>query len=295
MDTIAKLFLTGFTTTALLGPLVGNWVDKYGRKKGSMAFALFYTAAALAVCSNNLAVLFAGRVAGGIGTSLLFSAPEAWFVGEAGRGAFSGAFLGRTFGLAYFGDSIAAMTAGQVAQASANVAGPTAPFVASTLCLGLGALIASVCWAENKADRSSSEVSASNEGGEVAKSSGGGGIRRAAAAMAADPKILCVGAVQSLFEGAMYIFVLQWPNALRAVLSGSAAVPFGKVFSCFMASCMLGSSLFPALANRGVRVEDSAPLMLGLAATAMASAAAFGTTGLAALAGAFFAFEACVG
>lgn len=26
MDTIAKLFLTGFGTTALLGPFVGKWV-----------------------------------------------------------------------------------------------------------------------------------------------------------------------------------------------------------------------------------------------------------------------------
>jgi MFS family permease len=291
MDTIAKLFLTGFTTTALLGPFVGNWVDKYGRKKGSVAFAVFYATAALAVRSDNLALLFAGRVAGGIGTSLLFSAPEAWFVGEAGRGAFGGAFLGRTFGLAYFGDSIAAMGAGQLAQVAANAAGPAAPFVASTLFLGLGALIASVCWAENKADRSGAEASQAVEGAKR----DGGGIGRAAAAVAADPKILCVGAVQALFEGAMYIFVLQWPNALRAALDGSSAVPFGKVFSCFMASCMLGSSLFPAVANRGVRVEDSAPLMLGLASVAMASAAAFGASGLAALVGAFFAFEACVG
>lgn len=39
---------------------------------------------------------------------------------------------------------------------------------------------------------------------------------------------MLVGAVQSLFEGAMYIFVLQWPPSLIAVVQGGA-VPFGKV------------------------------------------------------------------
>ena len=35
---------------------------------------------------------------------------------------------------------------------------------------------------------------------------------------------------QSLFEGAMYIFVLQWPPALiGAIAGGAGAVPFGKV------------------------------------------------------------------
>ena len=115
MGMISKLFLMGFGTTAVLGPFVGNWVDKYGRKKGSIAYALFYIGAALAVRSNKLAVLFLGRVLGGIGTSLLFSAPEAWLAGEHGRLGLSGAMLGSTFGLAYFGDSIAAMGAGQLA------------------------------------------------------------------------------------------------------------------------------------------------------------------------------------
>ena len=91
----------------------------------------------------------------------------------------------------------------------------------------------------------------------------------------------------------MYIFVLQWPPAMKAVLTG--AVPFGKVFSCFMVCCMIGSSTFSALSSR-VKLEDSVLLMLVLATAAMATATvSCGATALAPLVAAFFAFEACVG
>jgi hypothetical protein len=62
-----------------------------------------------------LPLLLLGRLAGGIGTSLLFSAPEAWLVGESIKGGFDGRWLGQTFGWAYAGDSIVAIIAGQLA------------------------------------------------------------------------------------------------------------------------------------------------------------------------------------
>jgi hypothetical protein len=245
-------------------------------------------------------VLFLGRVAGGIGTSLLFSAPEAWMVGEHSRRGLSS--LGKMFGLAYFGDAIVAMGAGQLAQASATVAGPTAPFTVSTVFLALGALLAALFWQENKgaaaaappAPAAPAAADAPAAAASATQKERGTDIGRAAAAMVQDPRIMLVGLVQSLFEGAMYIFVLQWPRAFMQVVPG-AAVPFGRIFSGFMAACMLGSSLFPALCDRGVRVEDSVAAMLGLAVAAMATAAAFGGTGLGALVGSLFAFEACVG
>jgi hypothetical protein len=53
-----------------------------------------------------LPLLLLGRVAGGLGTSLLFSAPEAWLVGEHQKGNYDGKWLGQTFGWAYAGDSL---------------------------------------------------------------------------------------------------------------------------------------------------------------------------------------------
>lgn len=98
MTWVSRLFLTGFASTALFGPLVGRLTDSYGRKAGTLAFALLYSLGASSTKSNILGVLLLGRVMGGIGTSLLFSAPEAWLVGEAGREGVESS-LGETFGL----------------------------------------------------------------------------------------------------------------------------------------------------------------------------------------------------
>ena len=93
---ISRLFLVGFASTGLLGPWIGKLVDKYGRRAGTIAFSILYTLGALSTRSSILAVLMLGRLMGGIGTSLLFSAPEAWMVGEHAREGQDGQFLGQT-------------------------------------------------------------------------------------------------------------------------------------------------------------------------------------------------------
>jgi hypothetical protein len=98
---VSKLFLTGFASTAVFGPAVGKALDSYGRKKGTLAFAVIYALGAVSTKSPLLQVLFLGRVMSGIGTSLLFSAPESWLIGEAQRSGDDpdGSWLGETFGL----------------------------------------------------------------------------------------------------------------------------------------------------------------------------------------------------
>ena len=115
LDMVSKLFLVGFASTGVFGPWIGRFVDSYGRKAGTILFAVLYSLGALSTRSSLLPLLLLGRVAGGIGTSLLFSAPEAWLVGEHQRNKFDGKWLGETFGWAYSGDSLVAITAGQLA------------------------------------------------------------------------------------------------------------------------------------------------------------------------------------
>lgn len=288
---VSKLFLTGFASTALFGPLVGRALDAYGRKKGTMAFAVIYALGAASTKSPLLKVLFLGRILSGIGTSLLFSAPESWLVAEAQRTGEDpeGSWLGETFGLAYAGDAVVAIAAGQLASIAAASRGPTGPFELSAGFLALGGLLTAFLWKEN-----------------IAKGSGDAknskpSIKDAIEVIKKDKKIMLVGGVQSLFEAAMYIFVLQWPPAItKAVVKAfgdGASAPFGTVFSCFMACCLFGSTLFGQLSKMSVPTEKSTAGMLSVAAVAMTSAtfAVSSSMSLPALVASFFAFEACVG
>lgn len=94
----------------------------------------------------------------------------------------------------------------------------------------------------------------------------------------------------------MYIFVLQWPPALKAALGAGVSVPFGKIFSCFMVCCMLGSTTFSWLMRQGKAPENIMMGMLTVATIAMTSATTLGIGGsLVPLIASLFAFEACVG
>lgn len=189
---------------------------------------------------------------------------------------------------AYAGDAIVAIIAGQLASFAATSRGPTGPFELSTVFLGIGAVLAAFLWKENSVGNATGESKPT--------------IREAINVVKSDPKIMLVGAAQSLFEAAMYIFVLQWPPAIGTAVAkyfgAGAATPYGTVFSCFMAACLFGSTLFGQLAKMGVPTEKSTSGMLTVAALAM-GAATMATSSAEAplwtLMAGFFAFEACVG
>jgi MFS transporter, MFS domain-containing protein family, molybdate-anion transporter len=317
---VSKLFLTGFASTALFGPTVGRLSDQHGRKKATLAFSLIYAVGALSTKSSVLWMLFVGRIWSGIGTSLLFSAPESWLVGAAQQNKVDGSLLGPIFGTAYAGDAIVAILAGVMAGQVASIRGPTGPFELSTAFLAAGGILAALLWKENKAPASSPLSKSEAKGGdETTINASKPTIRDAVRVVKNDPKIWLVGCVQSLFEAAMYIFVLQWPPAVRKFVSsvyggggsssssGAVSVPYGTIFSCFMACCLFGSTLFGHLAKDSTKVstEKFTAAMLCLATLAMGTAAwAVSSTStsllsapqmLAALVASFFAFEACVG
>eukprot|EP00934_Nitzschia_sp_Nitz4_P005792 Nitzschia sp. Nitz4//scaffold48_size128905//24678//26513//NITZ4_003583-RA/size128905-augustus-gene-0.19-mRNA-1//-1//CDS//3329552931//5782//frame0 len=313
MALVSRLFLTGFASTAFFGPWVGKAIDIYGRKRGTLAFALLYSLGALSTKSDRLAVLILGRVLSGIGTSLLFSAPEAWLVGQAHQTGDDpeGNWLGETFGYAYTGDSIVAILAGQMAGTAANRRGPTGPFDLSTVFLGLGAMLVSLFWKENVALSSDSAEDDPVDAEDLPPTKRGPSITYALRAALQDQKIMLVGGVQSLFEAAIYIFVLQWPPAVSLAISNHFGVgvptPYGTVFACFMACCLLGATTFRHVSKRDIPTERSTSLLLALATAAMASATynvsrisnSLATVSpmknLAVLIGAFFAFEVAVG
>ena len=295
--TIAILFLCGFISSGICGTFVGVVVDKFGRKKGCLALCVIYSLSALTTTSNSLTVLVLGRFMGGVATSLLESAPESWFVCQHNVHKIDGSLLGKCFGWAWFGNSIVAIIAGYLASTVATVGSsgeqdPTAPFMASVALLVIGFVMIAFLWGENYGSTGST---------------GGGGSANAKALSTSEqisstlrtirstPSIALVGAIQSLFEGSMYVFVLAWAPCIKAFATGDEEVPFGKIFSCFMVCCMVGSSLFGELMGAyGGKVEKFIPLVLVAAAGAMSMSAILSSSFLVVVAG-FFVFEATVG
>lgn len=53
--------------------------------------------------------------------------------------------------------------------------------------------------------------------------------------------------IQSLFEGTLYLFVLEWTPALSD--ASGALIPHGYIFASFMVSIMIGSTIFRLLSK----------------------------------------------
>jgi len=182
---------------------------------------VIYSLGALSTKASLLPLLFAGRILSGLGTSLLFSAPESWLVSESmalpeEKGVDGGKELSKTFGQAYALDSLVAIAAGSLASFAESSRGVTGPFELSALALLVASFVISFSWTEN--------VAAPSDGGSSTPS-----IRDALKIIKADKKIALTGAIQAFYEAAMYIFVLQWPPAvakgIEAYFGVGAAVP----------------------------------------------------------------------
>ncbi|XP_063235217.1 molybdate-anion transporter-like [Bacillus rossius redtenbacheri] len=278
-DQIAVLYVAGFASSVTFGTLVGALADLFGRRRLCVVYGVLYSACCLTKLTRNYQVLLAGRVLGGISTSILFSTFEAWYVHQhVEKCFFDVAWTSRTFSKATFYNGLLAILAGVVSNLAAEWLGlgPLSPFLLAVPCLALASVLARSTWQENSL-----------------KPARGPGVCRALRVIFAggDASLLLLGAVQSLLESVMYVFVFLWTPVLEPVRP-----PLGIVFSCFMVCIMVGSSLYSLLLARGWRADQllTASLALAfvaLAASALASARAHARACFAA----FLLFEVAVG
>ena len=210
---IGTLFLIGFGTSMALGPFIGGFSDVYGRKMLCLVFAALYSLSCVTKHFSSFGVLAVGRVLGGACTSILMSCFEAWLVAEHRSRGFADDSLGQIMAVASQGNGVVAILAGIFGQAANDALGPVGPFDLSMFFLLCGGAAIALTWPENRGDAGGPVGSGSQQG---ANAESGGAARvgqamaHAFATLKADPVMVMVGSVQSLFEGPMYIFVFMW-------------------------------------------------------------------------------------
>ena len=235
---IAIIYVCGFASSVMFGTSSGYFASVFGRKKACVLFTLLYSLCCVTKLSRSYGILIMGRVLGGISTSLLFTAFDAWYVFEHTQThSFPPEWVSATFGKATLYNSIISVTAGILANAFAEWVGfgPVAPFVLAIPCLITAGILIQITWDENYGGKTLKVIQPCMES-----------LRH----IVTNNRVLLIGTVTSLFESAMYIFVFLWTPVLDRAHHDP---PLGIIFACFMLCVMMGSSFFNLTINRGVR------------------------------------------
>jgi len=117
---INQLFVVGFGSSMVFGTVVGSFADKLGRKFNCILYGVLYGVDCLTKHVPSFWILMCGRLAGGMATSILFSAFESWVICEHNKQGFGKSLLTDLFSNAVLGNSLVAIFAGLVAQVVAS-------------------------------------------------------------------------------------------------------------------------------------------------------------------------------
>ena len=226
---IQLLFLAGFTSSMITGPIMGSMADRLGRRLNCILYCIFYTFCCVSQQFSDIKVLFMGRIFGGISTSILCSAFESWIICQhsiTGSNVHPNQvekYIKQIFGNATLGNSCMAILAGVIAQKIADRHGYIAPFHASAGVLVVCGVAIYMFWEENFGNIEASNLSQ---------------IKRSLKIMSEDRHVLTIGLVQALFESSMYCFVLEWTPALDHPERVNSNLPVQKLpHGTIFASC----------------------------------------------------------
>lgn len=235
---IGIIYVCGFVSSIFFGTYTGFIADQWGRKKVCVLFTVLYSICCFTKLSRNFFVLCTGRVLGGVSTSLLFSAFDAWYVSEHTQSyQFPPEWLEVTFAKATFYNSVIAVFAGLIANVLSEWLnfGSVAPYLVAIPFLVLAGIFIQLTWSENY-----------GKTGHASKV-----CFESLRSIVLNRSIFLIGAVQAVFESVMYIFVFLWTPVLMP-----ADPPFGIVFASFMCCIWIGSCAFEYLLKQQIRTAN---------------------------------------
>lgn len=216
-ETVAFLFLIGFIAAGVSASFVGGLADRYGRKTACLAYCAIYSLSCATLLTDNIYVLFFGRILGGICGTILWSVFESWMVAEFNQLMLedSDPILSSIFSTMTTSNTCVAIGAGIFAEWLVRCTGTAkAPFMASIGCLSLSFVAISRYWAENYG---SSSAAASEDTGLLQQ-------EEAAPAPTSlsplrtilhDRNILILALVSGFFEGSLFLFIFFKFPALK--------------------------------------------------------------------------------
>ncbi|KAK9781539.1 putative Molybdate-anion transporter [Seiridium cardinale] len=254
--TVAALYAAGFVSGGFSASIAGGLADRFGRKRACLLYCGLYVATCLTMLSDNLVVLFFGRLCGGVCTTLLFSVFEAWMISEYHERGLdgSGLELSTVFGNMTTLSCVVAIASGVVGDILVQLSGTrTWPFLAAAICCVGAAYFISTIWKENHGARTIEQTSHED-------------VKSGVLAIVRDAKILSLSITSCFFEGTMYLFIFFWSAALKGARARSGSsddLPFGLIFSSFMCAMMAGSAIF-TLSTSTHNVKNTSGMMMNV-------------------------------
>ncbi|CAJ1377865.1 unnamed protein product [Effrenium voratum] len=289
---IAQLFLAGFGAAMFCSSFVGGLADRYGRKRGCIAYCLLCIVSCATKHWKSYSILMVGRITGGFAQSLLFSCFECWMVSEhTVRNQFCSSLLPSMFGMKFSLMYLVAVISGFIAQCGADsssfapvrensllhVGGNLVPFDMAACVLVVALAIITIFWEENFGHAAQAEGMHFWEG---------------LTSICHSKPLLKLGLATACFESAMYSFVFNWTPALE---SADEIPPHGVAFALMMMACMCGASV-SSMINDTVSDLRRLQLVAGMGFGAFAVAVAALRQGAAHVCFcSFLLFEFCVG
>eukprot|EP01060_Flectonema_neradi_P036293 TRINITY_DN6937_c1_g1_i1.p1 TRINITY_DN6937_c1_g1~~TRINITY_DN6937_c1_g1_i1.p1 ORF type:complete len:436 (+),score=65.16 TRINITY_DN6937_c1_g1_i1:73-1380(+) len=246
---VAMLFLVGFLSAAVFGIVSSQLLPRIGSRKGTLLCPTMFLLGTLTVVYDDYSILLLGRVLGGAASAAMHTVPETWFFNKVHADGMSSSMVSSFMSWLFFIDGLGGIASGHLANFAAETTGTsTAPFLLAAAPACVGFLVVAVLWSE--------EGSACEEDSSEKPS-----FMSSFRSVCTSKKLLLLVLVQTLFEGTLYLFVMNWGRALVEVTPGGN-VPFGQVFASLMTASMIGSSLLTLLKEKA----NLSPLGLIIAA-----------------------------